>query len=327
MINIHLNGDIVRCPDMKDIQNRAKEIRDSREICKYGIKEETCSAWQSSLINFQRVKNKNSCGRCPLSGFKLCPEYKRRVDLGKKQKRFKIDNSTYRKMASTAHYLVKESKNKVLFLTLTFGQFKDDRFNNYLLLKQSEKNEFEKEVNQAFSRFVENLRKNYNCGGYIAVREFGKDTHRIHFHILCSMPFVPFASLNAAWCSAIGNISSYSKNAVTSDPKTKFITNPVRAMRYVCKYFSKSKGQSSETRLTFVSNNIIQRPKFIVGSYEDIMNEFKFDYIKQTSDFTTCFRITDNIEFQRFCREFLYPFFELSADKNQSLYAFPHNSS
>jgi hypothetical protein len=313
MINVHLNGDIVRCPDIASILARDREIKDQHNICRYNIQEDQCSAWQQSLINWQAVKRCNQAGRCMLSGSDFCPGHQKQTLLGQAEKKFKIDNTIYRKLASSAHYLVKESKTKTLFLTLTFPPFK--------------KKPSYYETNKCFSKFVENLRTNYFCEGYIAVREFGKYTHRVHYHLLCAIPFTPFNKLNAAWCTAISDFSNYSGNAVQTDSKTKFIKNPIRAMRYVCKYFSKAKGQRSGTRLVFFSNNILQRPKNMDAPLESLLDSFKFDYMKQTSDYTTCYRITDEKEFNRFCDKFLYPFFELSTKKTQSLYAFPVNSS
>ena len=188
MINVHLNGDIVRCPDMREIQARAAEIRDLHRICKYNIHESSCPAWQIA------VRTHKYCGRCSLAGSDSCPGHQIRTKLGKKEKQFKIDNQVYRKISSAAHYLVKESNNKVLFLTLTFPQFK--------------KKVTYDETNKCFSKFVENLRTNYCCQGYIAVREFGEKSHRVHYHLLCSLPYIPFPLLNNAWCNAIKDISN-----------------------------------------------------------------------------------------------------------------------
>jgi len=307
MINVHLNGDIVRCPDIAAIHKRAQEIRDLHRICKYGYHENTCQSW---LI---AVRSHKYSGRCCLFGCEDCPGNARRKEIGNKKKSFKIDNQVYRKLASASHFLVKESKNKVLFLTLTFPKFKRKVPDN--------------EINQYFSRYVENLRKNYNCGGYIAVRERGKENHRIHFHILLSIPFIPFAVLNRSWCNTISDICEFSKIALQFDKKALFIKNPTRAMKYVCKYFSKAKGQITDSRLVFLSNNILQKPKNIYEPVTTILKGFKSIYIQQTSDYTTCYRITDNKEFARFCEEFLYPLFELSVKKQEFLYAFPINSS
>lgn len=224
------------------------------------------------------------------------------------QKTYSIDSKRYRQIKSSMNYLLAESDFKVLFLTLTFPPFKkycDD-----------------KTKNQLFSRFVENLRENYNCGGYIAVAELGrKGTCRRHFHLLCAIPFIRFDRLNDMWCNTIKDYCDYSKNAVTSDKKTLFIRDPVKAVRYVCKYFAKTRGQRSGTRIFFASNNILIKHKSYYGNILDILEGYKNIYIHQTSDYTTAYRIHDDKEFRRFLREFLIPFFELS-DKNAELYSF-----
>ncbi len=312
MINVHLNGDIVRCPNIAEIHKRVQEIRDSHRICKYNIHEDNCDTWQSSFIIFQNIKKNGNSGRCSLYGTELCHGHVLQKEKGKSDKKFKIDNTVYRKLASTAHYLVKTSFNKVLFITLTFPKFKRKVSYN--------------EINQYFSRYVENLRKNYDCGGYIAVREFGKKTHRVHFHLLLSIPFIPFTDLNDSWCNCIKDICDYSRNALQTDPKTKFITDPIRAMRYVCKYFAKAKNQRSKSRLVFISNNIIQKPVQYFGSVGSLLSGYKIRFVK-SSDYTTCFRITDNFDFQDFCNKILYKFFDISDVIPGKLYAFPINSS
>jgi len=311
MINIHLNGDIVRCPDIAAILLRDRENKFNHHICKYNIRESECIPYIHDKAEWKTEFEYEP--HCKLSGCDICPGHRAQKELGNKQKNYKIDSAIYRNLASSAHYLVKESKNKTLFITLTFPPF----------IKKVNYNE----INKAFSKFVENLRTNYGCNGYIAVREFGDKSHRVHFHLLCSIPFVSFVKLNAAWCAAISDISVFSRNAVTTDPRTKFVKNPIRAMRYVCKYFSKCRGQRSATRLVFLSHNIIQRARQMDAPLESVLDNFNFDYMKQTSDYTTCYRISDVKEFNRFCDKFLYPFFELSDKKNNYLYAFPINSS
>ena len=313
MLNIHLNGDIVRCPDIAAIKRRIQESNEAERRCKYGIIEWKCDRWKEYVMLQPGVKKFSECGRCVFAYNESCPMHKKRVEFGKKEKKFKIDNQVYRKLTSSAHYLVKESDKKTLFITLTFPKFKKKVSYN--------------EINEYFSRFVENLRKNYHCGGYIAVREFGKKTHRVHFHLLITIPFVPFTRLNDTWCNTIAGICHYSKNALTTDKKTLFIRDPVRALKYVCKYFAKAKGQVNKSRLVFMSNNIIQKPKQFYNSVDEILSGYKSIYILQTSDYTTRFRVTDLKEFQRFCNNFLYPFFELSFKKNENLYSFPLNTS
>jgi hypothetical protein len=309
MINLHLNGDIVRCPDIRAIHKRAQEIRERRGHCKYGEVQMTCEQY----INHCKLK---SCAFsvCPLAGSKDCPQHKVRQETGSIEKQFRIDNVNYRKLSSAAHYLVKKSQHKTLFITLTFPKFKKQPDENIL--------------NNCFSNFMENIRKNYNCSGYVAVRERGtKGTRRYHYHVLCSIPFVPYADLNNAWCTAISYISHSSKNALTTDKKTVFITNPQRALRYVCKYFAKTKGQSSKSRIIFISNNLVRAPKRFNSEdtqyyrFEDLCQDYKSMTMTKTSDYTTAFRINDSLEFERFCNEILYKLYDLPV-KDSDLYSF-----
>lgn len=302
MINVHLNGDIVRCPDIAESKKRLSEIRDSHGICKYNIHESTCPVWQlmqQAALNESNWDNKrnNFTGRCTLGGSENCPGSKNHKELGNITKHFKIDNVVYRKLSSATHDLVKSSGTKTLFLTLTFPKFK---------------NEYdETKINPCFSKFIENLRTNYNCSGYVAVREYGDNTHRVHFHLCAAMPFTDFRTLNDSWCAAISDISEYSKTALRTTKDTIFIKNPSRALRYVCKYFAKSKYQVSDTRLVFISNNLIKTPINLKNeSAQSILIGYKGIYINQTSDYSTMFRIINPSEFDRFCKEFLYPAFE-----------------
>lgn len=298
MVNFHLNGDIVRCPDIKAIQIRKKERYDQERRCKYSIREDICSAWNNHVDSWMNIKNKGCVGRCSLSGTLNCPEHIKRINTGNMKKNFKVDTPNYRKMASAAHDLVKNSQYKTLFITLTLPKYK------------TKTEPDEKTVNQCFSKFVENLMANYNCTGYVAVRERGTDNHRLHYHLLCGLPYIDFSSLNNAWCAALSDICFYSRNAVRTTKETRFISNPGRALRYVCKYFSKSRNQLSSSRLIFMSNNLIKKPiQRPDVNLPDLLRPYKGVYIQQTSDYSTVFRITDNDSFVKFCNEFLYEVF------------------
>jgi hypothetical protein len=319
MINVHLNGEIIRCPDIATIKKRIAERNEAEHRCKYGMIEYHCSAWQKFVSNLPGIKLFSNYGRCSLAGSENCPGCLKRIEAGNEKKTFKIDHSIYRKLTSSAHYLVNESKTKTLFITLTFPPFRK----KHKLTKKI----FEDVIlNQRFSRFVENLRSHYDCKGYIAVRERGEKGNRIHYHLLISLPFISFSSLNATWCNTIKDICCFSKNALTSEKKTLFIRNPVRALKYVCKYFSKCKGQSNDSRLVFISNNILTRHKILTDNPVELLKNYKSIYIEQTSDYTTRFTITDYKEFSRFCALFLYPLFELTVKKGMEFYSFPGKS-
>jgi len=327
MLNVHLNGDIIRCPDVRAIHARLAEERFKKCRCKYDFEEIKCRSWFDYCNKTDEIRSISSFGRCILAGSDLCPMHRKRQLDGLKEKTYKIDNVHCRKISGAAHYMLKSSDYKIIFLTLTFAKFK-----KYVT---------DKELNQYFRRYVENLRKRYNCQGYVAVREHGAKNCRVHYHLLLSIPFVSFDLLNTVWCNTIQEFCDYSKNAVQSDPKTRFIKNPQRAMRYVCKYFSKCKGSASASTLMFISRNLLSKEietnffdiitgevikervsnikKSIPNDIKDVLNGYKSIYIHQTSDYTTSFRITDKLEFERFCNNYLYKLFDLPDKQNKLL--------
>lgn len=330
MINVHLNGDVVRCPDIREIQKRASEIRDKHNICRYNIFESGCQTWIDNYIHFQTHKNDLSYRRCCLAGCDICPGHIRQRDRGKAKKKFSVNNQVYRKISSAAHYMVKQSKHKTLFVVLSFPKFK---------IKPNDK-----QINECFSRFVENLHNNYGVKYYIGVRERGEKTNRVHFHLLFSMRYINFTYLNDAWNHAISNFCEFSPSAFRTKKNNVIIKNPGFALRYACKYFAKQRGATSDSRLIFISNSLLFKKIYqyntITGeilkdangkeiykrepllikpvknkSINDIFCNYKSVFIQQTSDFTTCFRITDKLQFDEFCWKYLYSLFELTNNK------------
>ena len=309
MINLHLNGDIVRCPDVQDSKRKVRERYEANHKCIFGVKECDCP-----VRNIYQLRNRIVNTRCDCH-LQSCKEYKEVTDNGilwrmyvcpkmrlqyihsLKKKSYYISSQVYRKMASAAHDLIKSTRYKTLFLTLTFPKFK--------------KVPNEQETNQCFSRFTENLRKNYGCTGYVGVREYGKTTHRLHFHIIMSIPYHSFVTLNAAWCHAIQDFCDFSPVALRTTKRSLYIKTPIKAIRYFCKYFSKTKYTRSDTKLYFISNNLIKNPiKIYNTDVRTILKDYKGIYIQQTSDYSTCFRITNERSFMSYCNEYLYEAFE-----------------
>ncbi len=301
MINVHFNGDIVKCPDIKRIREEAHAHRMDNKQCTYGVKEGLCSIY-TSWLQLSGLVSQFYNTPCHLASTDMCPFHRERVALGKMQKTFKIDSQKYRKLSSSAHYMVKTAPYKTLFLTLTLGKYKRKFTEN--------------ELNQAFSNFVDNLHgEKYNAKHYIAVRERGKISGRYHFHILVNLPFFNFNSLCRSWNSAISDFCEPSRNSITSDRKTRVIKNirqPGQAVRYICKYFAKSRGQSSHTRLIFISNSLQVAHKTDYEHIDNILKDYKGIYIQQTSDYTTCYRVTDPKSFDLLCENYIYPLFEIS---------------
>jgi hypothetical protein len=309
MINLHFNGDIVRCPDTSEAKKKVRERYEHEYKCPFGVLEYDCQVRNNYHLKHRIVNERCDCHLRSCRDYKenyemgflwreyVCPKMRDQYIHGLKKKTFEISSQVYRKMASAAHDLVKSSRHKTLFLTLTFPPFK--------------KEPNEKQINQCFSRFVENLRENYDCSGYVAVREYGEDNNRIHFHIILSIPYHSFVTLNAAWCHAIQEYSVFSRCALRTTPKSLYIKTPVAAIRYFCKYFSKSRYTQSATRLVFISNNLIKTPVRVYNTgVETLLKGYKGIYIQQTSDYSTCYRITDDKSFMTYCNTFLYDTFE-----------------
>ena len=318
MLNVHFNGDIVHCPDIKRIREEAHARRCDNKQCTYGVTEGLCSVYTSWLLNnagageFYKVA-------CPLANSPFCAFHNEHVKLGKMQKTFKIDSGKYRKLSSAAHYMVKTAPYKTLFLTLTLGKYKRKFTEN--------------ELNKCFSNFMDNLHgKKFNARFYIGVRERGAVGKRYHYHLLVNLPHFDFASLCRAWNSAISDICEPSRNSVTSDKKTRVVKNvrsPGQAIRYICKYFAKARGTESKSRVVFISNSLQIPHKTDYEHIDNILKDYKGIYIQQTSDYTTTYRITDSKSFDRFCENYLYPLYELD-QKPVHLRAFPvgnYNSS
>ena len=54
--------------------------------------------------------------------------------------------------------------------------------------------------------------------GYIAVKEYGEITKRVHFHFIVSYPFIDFRYFNDIWVNTISDICFYSSCAVRRTP-------------------------------------------------------------------------------------------------------------
>lgn len=310
MISVHFNGEIVRHPDPDIIQKFVRHKNHDEGRCPYGLCKYKCSTYQYYVRQEPDCFAVSELKQCPFYKTDKCPGRAKRKKTGAMDKTFTMDWKTYRKCASAAHWMIKESKTKTIFFTLTFPRFKG----NHKLTKSFYYDEI---TNKLFSRFAENLRANYSCSGYIACKEYGETNHRVHFHVLCSIPYTPFARLNRYWCDVISKYCYNYSNALQTDKKcSSVIKNPDRAVRYVCKYFNKCFGQRSRTRVIFISNAILKAPVHIREESHDTL-----DYIKRFKsvefkkyDHVTVFKIRGDADYRRFCNEFLYPLFECSVN-------------
>lgn len=166
-----------------------------------------------------------------------CPGVKKQRECGKQDKTFGIDYQTYNAIADRCAWMYQNKTYKLLFVVLTFPNFKRDVS--------------ELEINEAFSKFIENMRRNYHLRHYLAIREGDGLNSRFHYHLILDMPFKPFIAINSAWNSAISDFCEHSKNAFRTKRGSYFIRDIAGAVRYIAKYISKSIGFRSMTRIFF----------------------------------------------------------------------------
>jgi len=306
MITIHYNGDVVSGPDMVRAAEDRKIRNDKNRQCIYGRDEIKCDTWLAHCKDQPEIKKISDFGRCSLHRCDKCPMYQLRVKAGNQIKKYKIDSKDYRKLSSGSHWLLKHNKNKLVFFVLTFPP----TLKKHKLTKSFYLNETS---NQYFSKFVENLKENYNCSGYVAVKEIGSKFGRCHFHILACFPFVNLMRLNNAWCSTIKTICEYSNHALQTRRGHRIVNGDTgRAVRYICKYISTTKKlrHESYSRLVFISNNLLHKKmKYDDINPSELLKGYKSIFIS-TFDFVTIFRITDPKSFDDFCNNVIYSIFD-----------------
>lgn len=159
---------------------------------------------------------------------------------GNKKKVFQITSKIYRLMQSSAVNMFEERKHKVVFLTFTLPT-----------------SITEKQATESFSRFLDNAKKTYNLKSFIYVKEIGQNNN-VHFHGLLEIPYFDFDLLKRAWYSAYSRYSSdfHNNNIRVSEKHGAIVETPEQAIKYVCKYASKSRGRGFESRCYGISRNI-----------------------------------------------------------------------
>lgn len=278
MVTLTHSGDIVTTPNHAENYKRRIRNYNIEGKCRYGVLIHTCKPCIDFKMKVQGI-NKIPLHECYLSHSPDCPKYFRNYIDGTKKKTYKIKNTTYKTISARAAYLKDNAKNKVLFLTLTFGEWKQNEIT-------------EEDANKSFSKFIENL-KHKGRGNYIAVRERGGQyTKRLHYHFICDLPFIPFAALCRAWNSAISDFCHPSARSVTSDPEARFIKSTVSAVRYICKYISKARNIENNTRVFFCSRDLAQAEikKEFDNSFRDVLSAFQSIQVYKHNDF--CWRYT-----------------------------------
>jgi len=315
---LHFNGSIVCHPDTTNVHEVRQHNYKLDGKCHRGQVKYTCPAIIKYFADLseksgkpRRVDFEKPCilDKSP-EYCAMCPAHLKAKRDGSKEKSFEINNRVYNEIADRAAWLFNHSEHKLLFITLTFPEYK--------------RKTTEHEHNEAFSRFIENCRKTYDCGGYIAVREGDGVNKRYHFHLIISLPFIDFRTLNDAWLHTISDFCQYSKNALTTDREARFIKSVTSAVRYICKYVSKARGVKSATRVYFVDRDTAQA--VIKTRIDQPVNEFKDVYktitAYQYNDYVCRYTIRDKAEAEDFFKTVVLTLFN-SLEGSAELYFFP----
>lgn len=148
-------------------------------------------------------------------------------EAGEEQRKFKLGFDQRNKIISAAKFGFDCKENNILFLTATFqeGEFES-------------KDDPRKHPNTVLVKWLDNLRHNYDAGGYAWTKEL-TEKKTPHYHILIEMPYQKIKALNDSFCKARGY---YSPNAVRHDPKNGLVVKSwEKSAGYAAKYISKCK--------------------------------------------------------------------------------------
>lgn len=319
MLTVHYAGSLVKHPDTARAYKRRQEYYAEKGKCKHGVTVWQCSDAMKEAKRITREGKKIDTDTCQLGSCGMCPAYRSQVENGKKEKKFRITNRHYTEIADRVAYMKDNAKHKLLFLTLTLPKFKKD----------VKLNTIDNEINKAFSRFVENLTEHYGLTAYLAVKEGDGVNKRYHFHLIAVLPFHSFIKLNNAWLSAISNLCEPSPNALTTDRNARFIRSTASAVRYICKYISKSRGIASKTRIIFCDRETAQAAVRVQTDHskEELTEGFKSVRAFEMNDYVIKYTIADRKEFDRFFKTVIKPLFNSAGRNTAELYCFPEEST
>lgn len=289
---IHFKGSIVTHPDTSR-SHAAKVARYLSEgKCKFGVNCLSCSAFIAHALARDIPRENIKPGRCELyknEHYKqFCKGRARAKETGQIEKTYEITPRVYRDIANRVAWMKTTAKNRLLFCVLTFPNFKKDAT--------------EKQLNECFSKFVENLTKTYHLSRYLAVRENNGLNNRIHYHCIFDIPFISFARINRAWCKSIRNFCDSSPNAFRTSPKNRFIRDAAGAVRYVCKYVSKCRGVINKTRIVFCDHETARA--YVTARFNKSIAELKKDYktikMRKLNSYVSEFTFTSRSEQNKF---------------------------
>ena len=269
LATLHYNSTIIMHPDTRasfarKLENNLKEGR-----CRFGIDCLSCRNFIQYELDLQTIRGKPGKikpGDCQLykhSDYKeYCTGYLKQRECGQQAKTFGIDFKTYNQIADRTAFMYHHRRNRLIFVALTLPPLK----------KQINGNE----LNEAFSRFIENCRTNYNLRHYLAVREGnGLDT-RFHYHVILDIRYTSFIKLNSAWVHSLGDFCHSSRNAFRTKKKSYFIRDVAGAVSYISKYVSKTIGQRSDSRVFFCDRETAQA--FVKQRFDNDIDELRGDF-------------------------------------------------
>lgn len=121
-----------------------------------------------------------------------------------------IRDDNVRRTRTKIRRLVNCNQDLVKFMTLTFNISVKDL----------------NEANPYFQNFVKKLRRRYKDFKYICVPEFQPKSQRVHYHLLCNIPYIDNNELTQLW----GNGFTF----------IRMIDNVDNLGAYICKYLGKA---------------------------------------------------------------------------------------
>ena len=289
MLKLQLNGQITSLPDrpLKYCDTPANTLSEYEKYSYERLKKKQPNPYNPALnpdFDFSTTLH-------PRFGETFL-EYQAR---GKKEKKYKINYLKYRQIFASILKSHAVNMDKMIFLTLTLPKPR-----NGMISAEN--------LNKCFSKFIDNMKQNFQLKSYIAVRERGEENGRLHYHFIASIPFVPFSKINKAWCSALSEYFYPSNNAISSAPKNVIIKDALAAAKYVSKYLSSTlKAKEENSRVLFHSHDLTELAVDISEyNVKELLKGFKYE--RKTFEFCTIYNI-DKKELKKFLKTVVFPLF------------------
>jgi hypothetical protein len=269
VVTLHYNNSLIVHPDTR----RSFEVKLENNLklgrCRFGINCHECKNFVQYELDLQKLSGKPRkivATDCQLFKHKdlkpYCPGRRRQKECGTMLKTFGIDFQTYNQIADRTAYMYHNRSNKLIFIVLSLPTLKKSINGNQL--------------NEAFSRFIENLRNNYRLRHYLCVREGNGLDARYHYHCILDIRYTSFIKLNAAWNSVLSDFCDFSKCAFRTKKKSYFIKDIAGAISYISKYVSKSIGERSDSRVFFCDRETANA--YVKQRFDTDIDDLKTDF-------------------------------------------------